>query len=462
MSKKKIIAIAITIICALLFNVYIFCEVRPCLEKETCKVEINMSTDTKMDVQLFYAEDIEFTEEKSIVVSCSKIDEPTDVEVRIPVNSRFLRIDFGEGEERKVQITDAKIRFGHTDLKMDLKLFEEPIIQNNLLAITQNEDAVEIDTGIDDPHIIVSLDNLNFQEEYLSYINKKYLMLDIFLCILVDLLAVLCISRIRVLTITFLDIYRNRDLLWDLAKNDLQNRFAGSYFGVVWAFVQPVVTMLLYWFVFQVGIRAGRVSDYPFILFLMSGLIPWFYFSETLGGATNSLLEYSYLVKKMVFEIGVLPVIKIISAIFVHLFFVAFIIVMCLLYGYKPDVYLLQLLYYIPAMSFLVLGISYITSSVVVFFRDMSQIVNIALSIGVWLTPIMWNLDSSLSPILQVFFKLNPMYYIVDGFRDALLAKVWFWDKPIWTVYFWIFSFLVYFVGISLFNRLKVHFSDVL
>lgn len=284
----------------------------------------------------------------------------------------------------------------------------------------------------------------------------------VFLCAAVDVIAILCAHHLKAVLSVPLDIYRNRDILWDLVKNDFQARFAGSYFGVFWAFVQPVITMVLYWFVFQVGLRSGNVSDYPFILFLMSGLVPWFYFSEALLGGTNSLVEYSYLVKKVVFEVRILPVVKAISAIFVHIFFVGFVFVFCIFYGYEPDLYVFQLVYYIICNIFLVLGLSYITSACMVFFRDMVQIINILLTIGVWITPIMWNLTDDFSPILIRLFRLNPVYYIVDGFRDTLLAKKWFWDKPMWTIYFWVVSMLVYMFGIRLFNRVKVHFSDVL
>lgn len=256
-----------------------------------------------------------------------------------------------------------------------------------------------------------------------------------------------------------LDIYRDRSMFWELVKNDFQAKFAGSYLGVFWAFVQPVITIVLYWFVFQVGMRSGNVSNHPFILFLMAGLIPWFYFSEAWNGASNCLAEYSYLVKKVVFNVGVLPVLKVVSSLFVHVFFSAVLVIVCAVYGYGIDLYLLQLLYYIPCMAFLVLGISYITASCTVFFKDMTQIVNIMLTIGIWLTPIMW-VPASAS--LQTVLRLNPMYYIVDGFRDALLEKVWFWNKPVWSIYFWAFSILVYIIGVKMFNRLKVHFSDVL
>ena len=269
-------------------------------------------------------------------------------------------------------------------------------------------------------------------------------------------------KRIAVLETLFrvpLDIYRDRSMFWELVKNDFQAKFAGSYLGVFWAFVQPVITIVLYWFVFQVGMRSGNVSNHPFILFLMAGLIPWFYFSEAWNSASNCLAEYSYLVKKVVFNVGMLPVLKVASSLFVHVFFSFVLVVVCAVYGYGVDLYLLQLLYYIPCMAFLVLGISYITASCTVFFKDMTQIVNIMLTIGIWLTPIMW---VPVSPTLQKVLRLNPMYYIVDGFRDALLEKAWFWNKPVWSIYFWAFSILVYIIGVKMFNRLKVHFSDVL
>jgi teichoic acid transport system permease protein len=284
-------------------------------------------------------------------------------------------------------------------------------------------------------------------------------LVQVLLCVVMDVVAVICLVNIETLFRVPLDIYRDRAMVWELIKNDFQARFAGSYLGTFWAFFQPVITIVLYWFVFQVGMRSGNVSNHPFILFLMAGLVPWFYFAEAWNGASGSLYEYNYLVKKVVFNVGILPVLKVASALFVHLFFVAVVVVMSVAYGYGMDLYWLQLLYYIPCIAFLVLGLSYITAACTVFFKDMVQIVNIVLTIGIWLTPIVW---VPMSPKLQGILKLNPMFYIVDGFRDTLLSKVWFWEKPIWSIYFWCFSIVVYIVGVKLFNRLKVHFSDVL
>lgn len=282
------------------------------------------------------------------------------------------------------------------------------------------------------------------------------------LCAAIDLTAVACLLNRKDMLRLPRYLCRERDVIWALVKNDFRARFAGSYLGVFWAFFQPVITIVLYWFVFQVGLRSGNMSDHPFILFLMSGLVPWFYFSEAWMGASNSLLEYNYLVKKVRFNVEILPVLKVCSALFVHLFFVGVVVLMCVGYGYGIDLYLLQLPYYTCALALLATGLSYITAAFTVFFRDMSQIVNIILTMGIWLTPIMWNPAATMSLSLQKIFKLNPVYYVVAGFRDALLEKLWFWEKPAWSVYFWCICAGIYLIGTKVFNRLKTHFSDVL
>ena len=260
-------------------------------------------------------------------------------------------------------------------------------------------------------------------------------------------------------------IYQSRGMIYKLAKNDFRKKFAGSYLGIVWAFIQPVVTVLVYWFVFQVGFRADQgVLPVPFVLYLVAGIVPWFFFQDALNGGTNALIEYSYLVKKVVFNISVLPIVKLISALFVHLFFVCFIALLYCFYGHFPDLYYLQLFYYTGGLFLLTLGLCYATGAVVVFFRDLSQIIGIGLQVGIWLTPIMWIADSMLAehPVILKILKLNPVYYIVAGYRDAFIYKHWFWERPLWTLYFWAFTVGAFLFGTWVFRRLKVHFADVL
>lgn len=251
-----------------------------------------------------------------------------------------------------------------------------------------------------------------------------------------------------------------------LSKNDFKTRYAGSYLGIIWAFVQPIVTIVVYWFVFEKGLKVGNTMskgglEVPFVLWLTAGLVPWFFFSEALNNGTNALMEYRYLVQKIVFNVSVLPVIKVLAALYVHLFFVVFTIILFSCYGFIPDIYVLQIIYYSFAMFALVLALCYFTCSVVVFFRDLSQIINIILQVGVWATPIMWQI-TIVPERWQFLFKLNPMYYIVMGYRAALIDKRWFFEDWQLTVYFWGVVFALFIVNSRLFKRLKPHFADVL
>lgn len=260
------------------------------------------------------------------------------------------------------------------------------------------------------------------------------------------------------------ELYQNRALIWKLAKNDFKTRYAGSYLGIIWAFIQPVVTVCVYWFVFGV-VRSGAERTVPFVLWLVCGIVPWFFFQEALVQSTDSLMAYDYLVKKVVFKISILPIVRIMAALFVHVFFVIFTIVLFSAYDYWPDLYSLQILYYSICTFLLVLALSYTTCAVVVFFRDLKQIIGIALQIGVWMTPIMWSFQDmgiSESSVLVKILKLNPMFYVVNGYRDAFINKVWFWEHPQLTLYFWCFTIVVFLFGARLFKKLKIHFADVL
>ncbi len=261
------------------------------------------------------------------------------------------------------------------------------------------------------------------------------------------------------------ELYENRRLVFKLAVNDFRTRYAGSYLGIVWAFVQPVVTILVYWFVFSVGFKASTGDlGVPFVLYLVAGMVPWLFFQEALLGGTNALLEYNYLVKKVVFKISVLPLIKVLSAMFVHFFFVIFTWILYACYRRFPDLYYIQIIYYTGCVFVLVLSLSFLTCSVVVFFRDLTQIITIILQIAVWLTPIMWVEEIALpeQSVLRQILKLNPMYYVVSGYRDTFLWKHWFFEHPLWTLYFWGFTAVCFLLGARAFKKLKIHFADVL
>ena len=251
-------------------------------------------------------------------------------------------------------------------------------------------------------------------------------------------------------------------LFESLVENDLKSRYSGSAFGVIWAFVQPLVTVLVFWYVFQLGFKNPPVDNVAFILWFIAGFIPWTFFNDGVISTTNVMYEYSYLVKKMKFKIWQLPIIKVLSSLYIHIFFMVFIVGMYLLYGYSPNIAWLSIIYYSFCIVVLLLGISFFVSSFAVFIKDCQQMVTVILQIGFWLTPIFWS-DSSMNQGILKVLKANPLYYILTGYRDALINNVGFWEQPLsMTLYYWIVTAVVFLIGVMVYKKLKRHFSDLL
>jgi teichoic acid transport system permease protein len=249
--------------------------------------------------------------------------------------------------------------------------------------------------------------------------------------------------------------------IWQFAMDDFRAKYAGSVLGGIWAFLQPIITIVLYWFIFQLGFKSQPVKDFPFILWLIAGLVPWFFISDAVSNATASMIEYSYLVKKVLFNINILPLAKIISSLLVHMVLILFVMIIYICWGYFPDVYYLQIPIYLIYMTILISGIVYLTTTLYVFFKDVIQIVSIALQIVFWLTPIVWELDV-MPGIARKVLVFNPVYYIIDGYRNIFVYKQWFNENILMIFYYWVIAILLLVIGLRLFGKCKDHFADVL
>jgi lipopolysaccharide transport system permease protein/teichoic acid transport system permease protein len=256
-------------------------------------------------------------------------------------------------------------------------------------------------------------------------------------------------------------IFQNRALLWSLTKNDFKQKYLGNFLGVAWAFIQPTATILIFWFVFQVGFKSQPVDNFPFILWLVAGMFPWFFFAEGLSTGTNSIVANSFLVKKVVFRVSLLPIISLLSALAIHIFFIFFMFAMFTYYGYPPQWHWIQIIYYLFATTVLLLGLSWITSSVVVFFKDMGQLVAMLIQFGFWLTPIFWSMKI-VPESYHWIIELNPMVYIIEGYRNSMIYHKWFWEDMNMTLYFWIVTMAIFVIGGLTFKKLRPHFADVL
>jgi lipopolysaccharide transport system permease protein len=256
-------------------------------------------------------------------------------------------------------------------------------------------------------------------------------------------------------------LYRRKDLIIEMAKRDISTHHVGSLLGFFWTFVNPLVMIFILWLVFSIGFKAAPKGNVPFVVWLTAGMAIWNTFTETINGSTNVIINNSHLVKKVVFPLSILPVVKLVGSFITHAIFLIMLISLILLYKLSFSIYWLQALYYFGAMSVLALGLSWITSSVNIFARDTGQIVSILLQFGFWATPIFWDLNM-MPQTVQIILKLNPMFYIVQGYRDSFIYFVPFWTHWQMTLYFWGITGFIFMLGAIIFLRLRPHFADVL
>ncbi len=259
----------------------------------------------------------------------------------------------------------------------------------------------------------------------------------------------------------FKNIWLDRKIIWELAKNDCKARFASSALGVVWAFMQPLLNVLVLWFVFQVGFRTVPVEGIPFIVWYIPAFLSWNFFQEAVSQSTNSLVEYSYLLKKVNFNTSIIPLIKIVSASIIHVFFIVFIIIINLLYKRPLTINFVQMLYYFICAFALSASLGWLLSALTIFIKDVANVVAVILQIGFWATPLFWD-PTSMVPQVQFFLKFNPMYYVCMGYRESVIGNVHFWEHPWQTAGFWGLVIVVFFLGTYTFRKLKSQFVDVL
>lgn len=458
MNEKKYAKLIFLIFFIAISNILIFqyCN----LENNNVTVSYKLISDKADTYQLFYGNDVSWSEERSEKVNYSDTRKEKKVKFVIPENVTEIRFDLGS-EPSHMELSDIKLEFLGRSVNLDINEILDKNNQVQIGKIEQVGNYLEVETIGNDAYITYKIE----PDIQLNIIKSKNIMnnlLKFIICIFLDMAMLIFFKKSRSVLLLAQEINNNRTLIWNLSKNDFRTKYAGSYLGIVWAFVQPIVTILVYWFVFEFGLKSGSpIKDVPFILWFMTGLVPWFFFQESVTNATNCMLEYSYLVKKVLFKISILPIVKIISALFVHLVFIGFLFIVGSIYGFYPSVYTIQLAYYSFCTFFLVLAISYATSAIIIFFKDLGQIINIFLQIGMWMTPIMWSY-TIMPKQLQWIVKLNPMYYIVEGYRDAVINNVWFFERYFQTAYFWIITLSIFVVGAIIFKKLKPHFADVL
>lgn len=246
-------------------------------------------------------------------------------------------------------------------------------------------------------------------------------------------------------------------LILTLAANDCKSRFAGSVLGGVWAFVSPAVTVCLYWFVYTIALKGTPIEGVPYILWLISGIIPWFFFADGLCGAASCFWDYRFPIRKIKFNPEYLPLIRILSAFFVHIVFTVFAYLLLLISGIALSAGQLWALYWLSGNFLLILGLGKIVSVLCVYLKDLAYGINVLVRLGFWITPIFWSASALPVQLFRLVF-LNPAAIAVQGFREALL-----FGKNLdirMQLFFWLVTAAINLIACLLMKKLKPILTD--
>ncbi len=259
----------------------------------------------------------------------------------------------------------------------------------------------------------------------------------------------------------FRQLGKHRAMVLAMAGRDLQSRYAGTLGGTLWAFAHPIAIVGVFYFVFAVGFKAQGPADTPFILWFIGGLVPWFFFNDTLLAITHSVTSNAHLVKKTVFPTEVLPFVHILSGLFPHAIFLAVlgILMVAMNVPFMPE--RLMVAYYLICTITLLLGLGWLLSALQVFYRDIAQAIAILLNIVFWATPIVWSAQI-LPASYQSLLVYNPVFYLAEGYRTSLVSPQPTLPNMVQTLYFWGMAMGMLLTGMHVFRRLKPEFADVM
>lgn len=254
----------------------------------------------------------------------------------------------------------------------------------------------------------------------------------------------------------------NRRRLLRLANYELKAQNNGTVFGFLWNFFNPALQIAVYWFVFAIGLNTHPpFGNYPYIIWMIVGIIPWFFISNALQASATSIYGYSGILKRMYLPLSIVPVKTIISAFIGHLWSMLVVFVIIILSGNFVNPMVYQLPYYMLAILLFLIGYGLFASAINVVFKDYQKLFSSIVRLLFYITPVVWVQDN-LPKNIRFVLKLNPLAYIIDGYRNCILYGIPInveWKQGVW---FWGCTISLFLYGATVHMKFRKKFMDLL
>lgn len=253
------------------------------------------------------------------------------------------------------------------------------------------------------------------------------------------------------------ELYQYREMINSLVRRDLRGRYKASFLGFLWTFINPLCQILVYTFVFSFIMRTGIEQFY---VYLVSGMIPWIFFSTAVSGGTMCIKNQSEMVKKIYFPREVLPISFVTSA-FINMLF-CFIMIFLVVFvsgrGFSP-VALLFLPLVMVIEYIMALGLTMIVSGLTIYFRDMEHITAVIMMAWIYLTPIMYSIEMVPEKLRGVYY-INPMTPVIQSYQHILYYKTIPSMSTLGLA--GAFAVVILIIGCIAFRKLEINFAEEL
>lgn len=256
------------------------------------------------------------------------------------------------------------------------------------------------------------------------------------------------------------EIWEYKDLLYILVWRDLKVRYKQTLLGVLWSVLQPLLTMVVFTFIFSQIAELPTEAKAPYPILVFSALIPWQFFSSAISGAGNSLIANQTLITKVYFPRTVIPASTVIASLFDMIISLAILILLIVYYSFIPSWKICLLPLLILHVFLFTMGLSLLISSYNIKYRDFRYIIPFAIQFGLLISPI--GFSSTVIPDnLYYLYSLNPMVGIIDGFRWSILNSSGSFNLLTYSISIFI-SIIIFLAGVYKFKKIERSISDII
>ena len=254
------------------------------------------------------------------------------------------------------------------------------------------------------------------------------------------------------------NIYR----IYAIAKYELLADMRDSKLGLFWNFANPVIQVLTYWFVFGYVFNKQDVEGIPYIVWMLGGMVVWFYISPCITDGCSAIHRRVDVITKMKFPVSILPMTVILNKLFDHFCLMIILVVVFATQGFYPSLSWIGLIYYLICAVLFAFTLSLTTSVLNMLARDTRKLILACMRLLLYLTPVLWEIERIPSGIIRKIVQCNPIYYIVNGYRNCFFYPENL-GHDIWGFsWFWIITIGLFLFGSYMMYKFKTRFIDMI